>query len=415
MQDVVLAVEDLMVQYTGQDYPALNDITFSINRNDCVIINGKNGSGKTTLVKSLLKLFPRGSLAKASGSITIQENASIVLQNPKTQLFTFRVDEEISTPLAYRKVARELRKRSVDSLLSTFDLEDLRDKDPRNLSAGQQQIIVSLAAIIADQSILILDEPFSLLDSDNENILMDFLKELKQRGHTIIIIDHQINRYIGLADLLLKLDNGVVSFFGQFPNPSLQAGEMGRMTVDTSYKRRVDDPLLSIDASLGYRSEIVSLDMQFSKEKILITGKNGSGKSTILKSIAGIIEPLRGKSISESKAYFVPADPSTFFWRRTVKEEVHQQKIDDWVVKHWERSPFMLSEGEKKRLMMSIAFHFADLILLDEPSSSLDDENKQWLISQLQRTDKTILLTSNDRLFVQSISHIVDEILELST
>lgn len=401
MKDTVLSISDLFVIFSGNDHPSLKNINLEVKENQVILISGPNGSGKTTLLRSIIRLFNKGSIKKATGNINLLMDCTIVLQRPKAQLFTFSVAEEVATPLSFSRIQRKIRIKKVEEHLSKFNKLDLMHIDPRNISSGQQQVVVTLTSIISEKPLILLDEPFSLLDSENANIFLELLHDLKLRGYTIVIVDHNPLRYNSLIDRHIVLEKGIIKSINNFEKieEKIISAHIDELFTYSPNKAGI---------TIGFDKPLFTFPLRELSGFILVTGANGSGKTALLKTLAGIIPPFNGK-IKGEDYFFVPQDATSFFWKKSVLEEIGSLK-SDWVIPFLDKSPFDLSGGELKRLSLMIAFSYSTTIILDEPTQSLDEQNTAWLIDYLSIKSqyKCILLSSNDGRFITKIASLVD-------
>lgn len=161
-------------------------------------------------------------------------------------------------------------------------------------------------------------------------------------------------------------------------------------------------------------------------EKVGIIGVNGTGKSTLLKMIAGLEEPDEGKVVRASHVVveYLPQQPQ-FPKGSTVLESVlHGHEKDTWDVEtqaksmltklgvtNWEQAVEELSGGQKKRLaLVSALMTSADVLVLDEPTNHLDHEMSEWLEQMLKNLRKVIVMVTHDRYFLDSVANRIVEI-----
>ncbi len=179
---------------------ALKGIDLEIYEGDFLAIVGQNGSGKTTLVKHLNGLFlPTKGQVKykgreiKKGDITwLSQKIGFVFQNPDHQIFSSRVYDEVAfAPRNYGFTEQEIN-RQVEWALDLVGLTGKEDANPFLLTKGERQRLAIASVLSADPEVLILDEPTTGLDYQEQVRVMELLKRLNQEGRTIIIITHTI-------------------------------------------------------------------------------------------------------------------------------------------------------------------------------------------------------------------------------
>lgn len=228
MQNIV-EVNNLSYTYmpgTPYEKKALNDVSFSLGRGECLGIIGSNGSGKTTLIQHL-----NGLLAPVEGSVLIDgvdtaqkdvqaelwKKVGLVFQYPEQQLFEATVEEDVAYgPKNLGLSSEEVKRRVADSLTWLgLDYGDIKDLPPLTLSGGTRRR-VAIAGILAIQpEIIVFDEPAAGLDYIGQKKILDLLSKLqKEKQTTVIIVSHSIRELIPLANKLLVLEKGNVSFYG---------------------------------------------------------------------------------------------------------------------------------------------------------------------------------------------------------
>lgn len=177
---------------------AIEDISLTIRRGEFLAILGHNGSGKTTLIKEINGLltpkkgdiYIEGADAKRLGIEGISKKVGYVFQNPDHQIFCERVYDEIAFGL--RPLSHQEEKRRVSEALLAVGLQGKEDEDPFILTKGERQRIAVASVLSQRPSLLILDEPTTGLDYKDILGMMELLKRLNEKGHTIIIVTHSM-------------------------------------------------------------------------------------------------------------------------------------------------------------------------------------------------------------------------------
>lgn len=226
----LIKIENLNYKFSQSSQLVLEDINFSIERGDFMGIVGHNGSGKTTLAKLIVSLYraappskitiynPNTSDLRKAKQDEILDFTGFVFQNPEHQFLEDSVYKEISYGLKIKYRNEYYTKEKTEKILEIMNLEDLKDKNPFNLSQGQKRKL-SVASILAmDHEIIILDEPTFGLDYTATTSLMELLEELNKNGKTIIIITHDMNIIFKYTHKVLVLNKGKSVFFGNTYN-----------------------------------------------------------------------------------------------------------------------------------------------------------------------------------------------------
>ena len=195
-----IRVEGLRYVYPFFHIEALRGIDLSIREGEFIALLGQNGSGKTTLAKhlngllkpTLGKVFIKG---KSTLEYTHRELASLVgyvFQNPDHQIFCRTVKEEVGFGL---KLLGEDPKRIDDRVTEALDIVGLggyEEKNPFTLTKGERQRVAVASVLATRPQVIILDEPTTGLDYHSQRNMMEMLKHLNRKGHTIIIITHSM-------------------------------------------------------------------------------------------------------------------------------------------------------------------------------------------------------------------------------
>jgi heme ABC exporter ATP-binding subunit CcmA len=199
------------------DYPALRDISFTVEGGACLALLGRNGAGKTTLLRIL------AGLSKAArGSITVLGNdarAEATRQKIGVLGHGIGVYEELSAFENLRLFARLYGiadpNKTAREWLERTGLERVRDGLVREFSRGMRQRLAVARAFLHNPSLLLLDEPFTALDDRAIKVLQDLLKNALREGRTIIMSTHQLREALELATDVALINRGKLAFRGE--------------------------------------------------------------------------------------------------------------------------------------------------------------------------------------------------------
>ncbi|MGL4971510.1 MAG: ABC transporter ATP-binding protein [Culicoidibacterales bacterium] len=197
----------------------LDDISFTIESGELIVLIGESGSGKTTLLKLINRLIVQTDgniLINAQNTahqnvIQLRRNLGYVVQ--KTGLFPhLTVSENIALIMKIEKKGSKAEiKAQVEAVMTLIglDYDDYFDRYPSELSGGQQQRIEIARALITDPEIILMDEPFSALDPLTRRSLQAEIVQLqKQMQKTIVFVTHDMDEALSIADRICFLENG---------------------------------------------------------------------------------------------------------------------------------------------------------------------------------------------------------------
>lgn len=206
----LVKLKDVNLSYfsTNGETPALENLSFNINKGDFVSIVGPSGCGKTTIL-SLIS----GLIKPTAGTVEI-------VNDEKTSAFVgymFQKDNllEWRTILQNVYLGLELQKRKTtenmeyaNNLLKKYNLWEFKDKYPKQLSGGMRQRVALIRTLALKPSVLLLDEAFSALDYQTRlNVCDDVYKIIKEEKLTAILVTHDIGEAISLSDKIIILSN----------------------------------------------------------------------------------------------------------------------------------------------------------------------------------------------------------------
>ncbi len=211
----ILRAEGIHFGYTPEK-ENLSDISFSIREGEMVSIVGKNGAGKSTMAKLLCgfekpnqgTLCYRGS--DMSGD-TIKERAAhigYVMQNPNQMISKPMIFEEVALSLTLQKLPEKEIEERVYETLKICGLYEFRNWPVNALSYGQKKRVTIASILVAKPQILILDEPTAGQDFRHYTEIMEFLKELNEKGITVLMITHDMHLMLEYTNRSLVFANG---------------------------------------------------------------------------------------------------------------------------------------------------------------------------------------------------------------
>lgn len=467
----ILEVCNLTFTYPGSERPALSNVCFAAERGEFVILSGKTGCGKTTLLRCLKhEVRPFGSfygtvILSGEESDTMDERKRIekigyVIQEAESQIVTDSVWHELSFGLESLGVSQKEMKKRVGEISNFFGIQSWFRKKTSDLSGGQKQILNLASAMVMRPDILLLDEPCSQLDPVASEEFCNMIRKInRELGTTILISEHIVDSIIGMADRIIYLDRGKI-ISDKSPRKFLTENTTGLPAVSRIYfdwymshpEKTKDFPApLDVEEarrwfctfsedekkeflrgvkekkcggsaetvlraknlyfSYNGRDEYVIRDLCLSVNKgeiFAVLGGNGSGKSTMLKLLNGLICPQRGKIKRDGNSVMMFQDPQVLFSEMTVRDElrkVRKREPDDIISltgigNILECHPYDISGGEQHKVALSMVLMAdPDILFLDEPTRGLDPETKDRLreiLYALKAEGKTVVLVSHD-------------------
>ena len=199
------------------DKKALDDVSLEIHEGECVLIGGENGSGKSLLMSIIAGLEEADKNAVVESDETtmfVDGRAGLVFQEAETQILGETPAEDIAfgpKNLGWKKA--EVQKAVQDALERT-GLKDKADFPARFLSGGEKRRLAVACMLAMNLPIIILDEPYANLDFGGVKQVNALIRQLKADGKTVIILSHEIEKCLGLADRFIVLFRGKKVFDG---------------------------------------------------------------------------------------------------------------------------------------------------------------------------------------------------------
>lgn len=490
----ILQVKDLFFKYALAKRDNLENINLNVNQGDFMLTIGDSGSGKTTLLKQLKKeLWPvgerRGAVKfkhqslRTLSPIESARRIGMVFQNPDDQIVMDTVIQELAFSLENVGEDSENIQRKIAEMVSFFGFQDILYASVNELSGGQKQLVNLAAVLILQPELLLLDEPTAQLDPIATKEFISLLQRVHDElGVTIMISEHQLDELLPLANRLCIMEEGKLTFTGnveegvqhavqdqkmaefipEVPRLFLAENLIATSSKDTvpltvvAGKRFIDchgikfqqrkriipslsgDPALKIehvDFKYGRNSPLILNDLGLTVQRgewLSIVGRNGTGKSTLLKCLMGMEKARRGKITvfnrklakwESGQLYrmvgYLSQNPADHFSYDTVLEELvnrakqlgsaEPQEIAESMLTRLKinslknKNPHDTSGGEQQLIALGIILIAQpQILLLDEPTKGLDPLRKRSLgklLQKLQKAGMTIITTSHDMSF----------------
>ena len=197
--------------------PILKDLSLTIPKGQRLAIVGKNGAGKSTLAKAICGFiqtegtyFSKGEDIKGDSVKERAERVGYVLQNPNQMISTNMIFDEVALGLRLRNVPEDQIESRVHQTLKTCGLYEFRKWPISALSYGQKKRVTIASILVLGPDVLVLDEPTAGQDQRNYTEIMDFLDELHQKGHTIVMITHDMQLMLDYSDRAIVVMDGQV-------------------------------------------------------------------------------------------------------------------------------------------------------------------------------------------------------------
>ena len=218
----IIEIKDLYFSYKDSGAPVLKNINLKIEKNEFIGIIGQTGSGKSTLVKQLNGLLKPDKGQVLLNGIDIFSNIKetqkarfkigMVLQYPEDQLLAETVFKDIAFgPENIGLSQKEVRAQVLNAAKFVGLSEDILDRSPFEISGGEKRRVAIAGIIAMNPDVLVLDEPSASLDPNGRKLLFSQIKRYHEEQHkTVILISHNMEDIVNLADLVVVLENGEI-------------------------------------------------------------------------------------------------------------------------------------------------------------------------------------------------------------
>jgi len=418
----------LYADWVAYSYPqgrvGLEPVSLEAHAGDMLLVSGPSGCGKSTLARCLVGLIPHLYRGDLSGEVWVRgrrthdtplwrlsEDAGFVFQNPAAQLLGSSVEDEIIFGLENLGLPASVIEERLEQTLLQFDLVALRRRVPQTLSGGEQQRL-GLAAVMARRPpLLVLDEPLSMLDCSASAALVSHLDVLRENGTAVVICEHRQEELQALAGLrALELD--MIGSATMLPDAADTEEATAPFGNAAPFVLEVED----LSVTLGERKILHNVSFSVPGGQVVaIVGRNGVGKTTLLRAMAGLQRSTGRASVGGKRPdlTMVFQNPDVQLFNASVREEILYKRPEPdlyryrWLmnvlglVQYEATSPLLLSEGEKKRVALATALMATPRhgVLLDEPALGQDAGHKGRLIRLARAvagTGRVVIMSTHD-------------------
>ena len=486
-------IEFKNVSYLKNNSMILENISFSLKKNKYNVIIGKNGSGKSTILKLIVGLekisggqifidneelvYKRDELYK------IRKKTGIVFQESNEHIIGETVAESLIFGMENNRIPLEKMKENMAKYVKLFKLENIIDKKTVNLSGGEKQKVALVGAVITEPDIILLDEVTEMWDKATKEKMNGIIEKFLEDGKTVVSVTHNPEEIRRSDNIIFITEEGkIVTGKSEEVNKILEEKENTEINHEVISEYSADLTKISLkeeeikvkikNISYYYEKErkiIDSFSVNIPKDSITaITGKSGTGKTTLIEIISGLAflgENFSGeigysfrnknkekedeklllyKNISERELYeirkrigIVFQNTGEQFFSATVLEELEYNIMKRYKIKNRKskelsdrineiaeifgydekflmKSPFVLSGGEKKMLGLALAVCLEpEILLLDEPTGALDyimTIKFMKIVEKMKKNGTTVILVTHDENIVKQYS---DYILKL--
>ncbi|MCR5141410.1 MAG: ABC transporter ATP-binding protein [Ruminococcus sp.] len=444
-------------------------LDFTVNDGEFILICGSSGSGKSTvgrLINGLAPYFYKGEL---SGNVMLDGRSvreipqaelaariGSVFQNPRTQFFDTDSTGEMAFGCENMGYPPEEIGRRIKQTSAEFGIEELLDKKLFGMSGGEKQKIACGSIYAVDPDVYIFDEPSSNLDLTSIRELARIMKLLKNRGKTVILIEHRIYYAMELTDRIFYMESGTVKEIYSRPDfvkkPLSELHQMGLRTSSEELSQLLADRVgirsdrgyvdvqqlsFSYRTTAAHQNKTLAIqDLRIPKGSIIaLIGENGAGKSTFVKCMCGLekcekaVIADNGRKLSARQrlrdSYLVMQDVNHQLFSESVEGElllsdpdISKEQIESILEMldlgaFLQDHPMALSGGQKQRVAVASACAaHKKYLYLDEPTSGLDYKqmkNMSRMIRSIKENVSFVMIVTHDPEFIfECCDHIIE-------
>jgi len=383
-----ICLKEVWFRYRGFETPALRGVEYGQEAGEFAVLAGRSGAGKSTLCKAIMGIVPTLQRGEMRGEVyvlgrgiagfrpfSVSRWVGLVFQDFEAQLFSTSVELEVAFGPENLGLPREEVGRRVRESLEAVGLEGFERREPWTLSGGEKQRLAIASVLAMGPPVLVLDEPTTVIDPLGRDDVHMAVRELRERGHTVLLVEHDVGE-VEDADSLALMSEGKIVWKGKMgeaapelltscgvrppeawalasslgippAEPDKMASDIERLLgskVERVRKRwearrdtdnevhgevllEMEDVRYSYPSSGGEALRGISFEVRRG-EFSAVLGPNGSGKSTLAKLMAGLLKPssgrvrFRGGPVRPGEVGYVFQNPDQQLFAPTVWDEV---------------------------------------------------------------------------------------------
>nr|VFK80847.1 MAG: ABC-type glutathione transport system ATPase component, contains duplicated ATPase domain [Candidatus Kentron sp. SD] len=430
----------LTVRYDELEIPALRDLDFSADGKSFIFLSGANKSGKTSLMRVISGYIPNvigEILGKVSICGTLFTNNLEINDLAVNVKYIFGDSDSFLIGLTVRQeiLLHTSDEQHAIQSLKIMKVDHLTGRLTSSLSGGEKARLVLASLLVSKAKIVLLDSVLSQLDARGREDFIDALKIFYERNDCIVIVsDHFPWYFKSIATRCIQLDCGVLSKDTDDPNVivSLLKEDQEKLHFDQEItderKRLIELKHVGIEFNDYEAIKDFSLVVHQS-ELIVITGRNGAGKTTAMYALSGLLKIARGERIIHSQNFSVGylfqnanlqivganveeellVGPILKKWSKTRTVSYLRDKYSELNINPKE-STLSLYPTDLSFLAIAAADVGVDLLIFDEPSIYMDPADLRrfcQIVNDFRRRGIAILIVSHDKRIIASAEKVI--------
>lgn len=454
---MMITFQNFSFRYEERNEFTLKKIDFTVQTGEFILLTGRSGCGKTTLIRSLNGLIPHFYPGEIQGNILMDGKSLLemkpselagkvgtVFQDPRSQFFMTDTTRELAFGCENMGYQREETITRIVRAAKDLDLVNYLNRSIFALSSGEKQQIAIGSVYALAPKVYIFDEPSANLDYRATKRLAEIMKQLKEAGYTIFVVEHRFYYLRDLLDKAFLIQEGQIEkIFTRDEFCSMSDDIRIKYGLRTAYPER-DTQNYHLKHSITEKETMLQVkNLSFAYKKcppvfqninfeahagdvIGILGHNGAGKTTLLSVMTGLLKEssgsitYNGEKITSrqrrSLSYLVMQDTDYQLFGSSVEEELSIGIETDCATKvketlealelssYREYHPASLSGGQKQRVTIGAAIvKDSPIIYFDEPTSGLDYDSMirvSRLIEMLSKSGIIVFVVSHDFEFI---------------